>query len=310
MNGEKGLISKLLSKIPDFKNPKTRLKAVLYGGAGLLAVIFLIAISLPATSNPSFCGKFCHSMRREYFTWEKSSHANITCTACHVEQGLPPFFFEKGIEGPLGLKAELFGHEAPINFESKLGFEHISKDICERCHNLITRKVTPSRIFSKKMHGSGTDKYHNKHLKKGITCTVCHNRVVHKDVNEPEIIKEAGYTKENEYDKMVIDREYEDGMSMTEGCNRCHAPSEKERDEELVEKFDSKKAPKECTICHRQELLPIGHKDDNWRTDHQIYAKKDYSYCFKCHGAKARFNYEGEAYCIRCHAKRLVETWQ
>ncbi len=304
-NRDKNFIAKLISRFPDLSDPKIRLKTVLYGGAAVLGVIFIMAISIPATSHPTFCGQVCHSMKREYVTWAKSSHSNITCTACHVEQGLGPLLHEKAIEGPLGLLDEFIGAERPINIESKLGFEHMSKDVCERCHNMVTRKVTPSRIFNEKMYGAGKDKYHNKHLEKDIPCTICHNRVVHKDVNEPEVLKEAGYASDSKEAK----REYEDGMNMTEGCFRCHSPSEEKRNKELVEKYDAEDAPRECSTCHNKKLLPIGHKDNSWRSEHKVYAKKDLNYCFGCHGEKARFNYKDKKYCTRCHAESLVESW-
>ena len=296
------LIRRTYEKLQD---PKVRMRTILYGGAATLVMIFLVAISLPATSNPTFCGQVCHSMKREYETWKRSSHANITCTACHVQIGLAPFFYEKSVEGPLGLFDEFFPGPRPINIESELGFEKMTRDTCERCHNMKTRNVTPSRIFSGKMYGSG-NKYHAKHLKKGIPCTMCHNRVVHKDVNKPEILKAAGYSP----DSKEANQDYKDGLSMTDGCFRCHAPDPKSRDQELVEKYEAEKAPKECTNCHVKELLPTGHKSNDWRAEHPKPAKKDVKYCLTCHGAKARFNSEGEIYCTRCHAKSFVKKFE
>lgn len=300
------LLTNIWERLKTLKDPKVRIRTALYSGAAIMIGLFIFAIAMPLTSHPTFCGKVCHSMRREYFTWKKSSHSNITCTACHVEQGLIPFFFEK-VEGPLGIIAEITGnYERPVNTESELGFEHISRDVCERCHNMENRKVSPSRIFSEKMYGSG-DKYHKKHLKKKIPCTLCHNRVTHKDVNEPEILKEAGYAPDSEEAK----REYENGLSMTEGCFRCHAPDPAKRDKALVKKYQAQKAPKVCTNCHTRSLLPVGHKDNDWRTEHPKYMKeKGINYCLRCHNSTARFTFEGKIYCTRCHAEKLVNSWR
>ncbi len=310
MTEDKSFLSKLFSKLSSLmistydklKDPKVRIKAILYGGAAGLVFLFIITITIPATSNPTFCGQVCHSMRREYQTWKRSSHANITCTACHVETGLLPLAYEKSVEGTLGFIDEFFPKHRPINIESQLGFEKMTKNPCERCHNMKNRNVTPSRIFSKKMYGKG-DKYHAKHLKKGIPCTICHNRVVHKDVNKPEILKAAGYSADSEEAK----RDYKDGMSMTDGCFRCHAPAAEKRDHELVEKYKAEKAPKTCTNCHVKELLPMGHKSNDWRAEHPALAKKDFSYCLGCHDKNARFNFEDKVYCTRCHAESFVK---
>lgn len=314
MTENKNFISKLIAiisdKISGLKDPQKRLRFVLLGGAALLTGLFAFTLFLPTTSSPESCMIACHSQNREFFTWKKSSHSNITCTACHVNQGLLPLFHEKTIEALPALYGEIFGHKTPINIESEVAKEDIPNQRCERCHNMITRDVTPSRIYNEKMNGKGKDKYHNKHLKKGIPCTLCHNRVAHKDVNEPEILKEAGYSKDNEYDKEVMDKEYEDGLSMTEGCFRCHSPSEEKRDHELVEKYRADDAPKECITCHEKDILPIGHKNNDWRTQHPDFAKKDFNYCFKCHGEKARFNFEDKKYCTRCHAESLVDSWK
>ncbi len=309
MSENKGLFGTLKSKLPDFSDSKTRVRLTLFTGAGILLVVFAMTVAMPFSSNPKLCALACHSMKREYVTWQQSSHKNIPCVACHAKQGLMPFFKEKTIEAPIAVAAELFGHEMPINAESHLGKEGIPRETCERCHDMVTRNVTPSRVFSKRMYGKGEDKYHNKHLKRGIPCTVCHNRVTHKDVNEPEIIKKAGFSESSEYDKKIMGREYINGMSMTEGCFRCHAPSKEARDHELVEKYKAEIAPKTCTTCHNNSILPIGHKGNEWRTIHPQFAKKDFSYCFRCHGPEARFTFEGKAYCTRCHGDDLVKGW-
>lgn len=289
-------------KLADFKNPKKRLKYVLFGGALTSALLFFIAIGLPATSNPKFCGLLCHSQKRNYYTWERSSHSNITCTACHVEQGLIPFFYEKAVEGPIGLYAEITGKfEKPINIKSHLGFEKMSSNICERCHDLKKRNVTPSLLFKSQMVGKGSQKYHAKHLKKGMNCTLCHNRITHKDVNDPQIIKLSGYEGSK--------KKHKDGMSMTEGCFRCHSPFKKERDGELIEKYKARKAPKECSACHEKAIMPLGHGKD-WISKHpQTATKIGFKYCLKCHDKNKRFaSVDGlRSRCRDCHHRLIAD---
>lgn len=303
-------ISKIRSKLPNLKDPRIRLKFILTASAFGLIVLFVSVLFVPFSSNPHTCAVACHSMNREYETWKRSSHSNVPCVGCHAKPGLSGLAHEKIVEATLAIKGEILGHEAPINISGHLGEEGIPRESCERCHNLVTRNVTPSRIFSARMYGTGNNKYHNKHLKKGIPCTLCHNRVAHKDVNEPEILKAAGYSKENsKYDEEVIGKEYEDGLSMTEGCFRCHAPAAEKRDHELIKKYRAEKAPKECVTCHIAKLLPIGHRNNDWRSEHPIYAKKNTKYCFECHGKKGRFNFEDKVYCTRCHSQNLVNSW-
>ena len=271
-----------------------------------MVVIFINAIFLPATSHPKFCGLTCHSMKREYFTWERSSHSNITCTACHVEQGLIPFFHEKAIEGPLGLIAEITGNwEKPLNHKSHLGFETISSNTCERCHNLKQRNVTPSLLFGDKMVGSGKAKYHAKHLEKGMSCTLCHNRITHKDVNKPEILRLSDIRAGDK----DIQKKYKDGLNMVEGCFRCHSPFEKERDKHLIEEYDSEDAPKTCITCHDKKMLPPGH-GKNWDTKHVKAAKKKgFDYCLKCHGKGKRFQSPDKkrSRCRDCHHRVIAK---
>ena len=302
------LFTKFKNRLPDFKDPKIKLKTALYSGSAAMLAMFFLAVTLPLTSHPVFCGQFCHSMRREYQTWQRSSHSKITCTACHVEPGLPALFYEKGVDGIIGTGYELLNtYDKPINSSSHLGFEKMSNNICERCHDMLNSPVRTSEFFNAKMRGKGKNKFHNKHLKKGLPCTLCHNRVVHKDVNKPNILKAAGYALNSSVAKI----NYKDGMSMTEGCFRCHSPINRV-DKELVKKYKAQDAPRQCVNCHKPGLmpeLPKGHTQKNWRKKHVPVAKRDLSYCFKCHGRKSRINNEGKIWCTKCHSDAIVRIW-
>ncbi len=299
-------IKRLITNIANLKDAEKRPRLILLGGAITLGVILFTAIGLPLTSNSSFCGSICHTTAREYYSWKRSAHANISCVACHGNRGQIAFFYEKLIEGPKFAYAEITGNfERPINTNSHVGKEKIPRANCERCHDLKKRRVTPSLRFKSELVGTGEEKYHAKHLNKGIPCTLCHNRVAHKDVNKPEVLKLAKYSETSKEAKT----QYVDGMNMVDGCFRCHSPFEKERDKALIKKYKAEKAPKECTNCHDKKILPVGH-GKNWDTKHVKAAKKKgFDYCLKCHGKGKRFQSPDKkrSRCRDCHHRLLAK---
>lgn len=253
-----------------FKKPLIATKFLLYGGAAIIFILFLTAVAMPVFSNPTFCGKVCHSQTPSYEAWQKSSHAQITCYACHVEPGLFNLFKDKLTAGPMGVYFEITGnYEKPINAESKLSQEHMENEVCERCHDVETRKFTYSR---------GLIMNHEPHLKAKLHCTTCHNRVAHLYITN--------------YDKgEKKDHKYLNGMSMREGCFRCHSA------QKPYTAPNGKKSPTACVTCHNKDAeLPIGH-GKGWRIAHGGVARQDFNYCFRCH--------EKEVSCERCHEKGI-----
>ncbi|TET52915.1 MAG: hypothetical protein E3J54_05455 [Actinobacteria bacterium] len=314
------------------KDPKRRARLILIAGAFLLTVPLFFTLSLTLASNPAFCGSaLCHDQQPEYQTWLDSSHANVPCYACHMPaKNAIGFILEKSKTGLLGMYEEfIVGVHRPINKDSLVGLEHIKKDVCERCHNMATRYVSPRPVFSRKMEGKDTKKekkYHSKHLAKGLNCTVCHNRVVHKEPTEEEATADSRkkeildvfkeYKGENEETKKKIKHRYKDFLEMKE-CMRCHS-SQKEGNpewEEMVKVFPEIKEanpPSACETCHDKgwEGLPVGHAK-NWRAEHGTIAKKDFGYCMECHDKGKEFSKsEHEKFCINCHSKVQAETFK
>jgi len=81
---------------------------------------------------------------------------------------------------------------------------------------------------------------HDAHMKKNISCTLCHNRVAH-----------PGYG------------EYEDFMTM-EACFRCHVQEPDGKKEHVPEELAATynfKAPGKCEACHPKDfqLKPADH---------------------------------------------------
>jgi len=304
-----------------FTDPTKRVRTVLILGAVLLTVPIFTAISLTVTSNPSFCGSACHNMKPEYESWLESSHSSIPCYGCHMpSKNAVGYIVGKLKDGAISAQQKFItGLELPTNGESKLALE-MSKDVCERCHNLSTRYISPRPLFTRKMEGKDSKKakkFHTKHLDLGISCTVCHNRVAHPeftdaaeragDPKKEEVFKlYEEYKEENEETGKKIPHEYENFLNM-DGCTRCHTAA-KNREKELLEEFpqvEQANPPKECTTCHdaKWEGMPVGH-DEAWGLEHGPVAKKDFGYCMKCHDEGKKFaTREGEKYCVLCHGE-------
>jgi len=283
-------------KKPDFSNPTVRLQALLLGGAFAIIGLLVMAIIVPATSNPWFCGQACHNMNPQYQTWKVSSHKNINCTACHVDATAWGLFEEKVIIGVQGMiNTALRREEKPINEHSVVSQQHLSSDRCKRCHANENRKFT----FSE-----GIIMNHNAHDDAGINCAVCHNRVAHEGAEEYEPIKSEW--------KDARGHKWNNFMTMKEGCLRCHSTNSNTKDMETLDLIvDSKKPPTACATCHTKDFkLPEGHGKNNWRSVHGQLAQKNFGDCFKCHEAGAKYDNRGTAWCEACHDKATVRGFR
>jgi nitrate/TMAO reductase-like tetraheme cytochrome c subunit len=261
--------------MPNLKDPKSRISFMLYLGAIVVGVLFIMVIAIPVFSNPKFCN-FCHSNSPDVKSWEKSSHANVTCYSCHMEGNIPYLLYEKVYAGVTGVYYETTGnYHLPINAESHLSVE-FNSELCERCHNMEHREVTATK---------GMVMDHEIHAKKDIGCAVCHNRVAHEAMNNQE---EDGV--DYPIDKKTKDHEYMNGISH-EGCFRCHTKKETEL---IEESHGSWEAPTKCSTCHNKDFhLPEGH-GKNFRKTHGDLAKaKGEKSCLKCH--------DKEEFCGECH---------
>lgn len=289
---------------PDFSEPNTRFRFLLYAGAGVVFLLFFMSAALPLASNPTFCGVACHSQNPEYQTWKKSAHSKVTCYACHVNISYAHLAKEKFIAGPLGIFSEITGrYEKPINAESHYSQESVPKERCERCHANENRKFTFTR---------GIYMNHEAHNEAGINCTVCHNRIAHKGAEEYEPLKSWPETKEAAKKEGEEKFEYKNFLTMKQGCFRCHSGSPENRDEETLKKIQNgKKPPTACTTCHTKDFdLPVGHGSSSWRTEHESVAKQNFAYCFKCHDAGAKFDNHGRPWCTLCHGDDKVATFK
>ncbi len=243
-------------RLPDIQNkgPRTLL---IVGGVVALVIIAALGFVSSYTSQPGFCAK-CHEMQPAYNAWKVSVHADVGCADCHY-QGFFGFFKQKA-----ALASDVFKHitksyAVPINKSSSLSKE-IHSDTCLTCHT-PKRVVTPRRTLVMN---------HNIHIKKGINCTTCHNRVGH-----------------------PTEKGYQTFISM-EGCFRCHGLSK------------TAIAPGRCSACHPKSfgLIPVSgalsHEAGTWlHGNHGKNAEKDITPCRMCHQ---------KTFCSGCHGVEVPHS--
>lgn len=210
--------------IDAFADPKRRPRALIWTGVVVLAVAVLMVVAIGVTSTYWFCANGCHRVQDDTITaYDASSHANVSCMACHMPVGADPVTFVFHKAEALG---ELYltvtnSFELPLNGHSKLALEMESGQ-CTQCHS-SNRAFTPSR-------GIVID--HGIHAENDIACTVCHNRVAH-----PENFELA----------LEGNRPHGDFMTMT-ACFRCHSQ-------------EVGNPPGACAACHPEdfEFKPASH---------------------------------------------------
>lgn len=211
--------------------------------AAIIGIIFWLLQSSAMTffTAPPTCN-FCHEMTPNYDTWQKSRHAKINCLGCH----LPPGGALTVFTDDLRALEEVIRHFAGaypqiINKDSHVSKE-MKEEVCERCHALenLRRFEVVSEI---KMN-------HARHKKAKISCPRCHNRVVHLGAR---------------------DYPYFNGLTMMQGCMRCHRPGK------AFMTSEGEKAPTTCSTCHEADRAL------------KVFGKAkptvaDFSDCRACHG--------------------------
>lgn len=215
-----------------FTDPAKRPRFILWT---VVVVLMIIAVMIPVlgiTSTRWFCSEGCHKVQDDTITaYQHSSHSEISCMACHMPVNANPVVF-------LLHKAEALGElyltvtnkfELPLNGESEVALTMKSAQ-CEQCHDVVKRHVTPRE---------GIKIDHAKHAEKGVDCTLCHNRIAHKE--DFELVLYDPATKEKS-------RKHESFMTM-DACFRCHSQD------------PGSDAPGACEACHTPgfQLKPKSH---------------------------------------------------
>lgn len=219
-----------------FKDPARRPRYIIWTGVAVLMLAAVMIVALGVTSTRWFCSEGCHKVQDDTIeAYERSTHANVSCMACHMPVNANPVIF-------ILHKAEALGElyltvrndfELPLNGESHVALT-MSSTQCVQCHNMENRTATPSE---------GVKIDHAAHAEVNAACPVCHNRVAHYEGGdwEPKLSDPKSGEKSIKHASF---------MSMT-ACFRCHG----------LEKGAA--APGACSACHPAdfELKPPSHRE-------------------------------------------------
>lgn len=222
-----------------FQDPASRPRAIVWTGVVVLLLAAFVVVALGTTSTRWFCAQVCHKVQDDTISaYEASSHAQVSCMACHEPVNANTVVFVLAKMKALGeLYATLTNkYELPLNAGSALSLnkDEMASKQCTQCHS-ANRAVTPTK---------GVLIDHKVHADNGITCTTCHNRVAHDESAAPPKLKGPDGKK---------NVAHPDFMKM-DACMRCHDVTGKKR------------APGTCSLCHTPafDLVPASHRDPGW----------------------------------------------
>ncbi|MCL2503615.1 MAG: NapC/NirT family cytochrome c [Coriobacteriia bacterium] len=220
-----------------FKDPVRRPRYIIWTGVIILSLAAFVIVALGATSTRWFCIEACHKVQDDsILAYEASSHANVSCIACHMPADANPIVFVLHKAEALG---ELYltvtnKYELPLNGQSHVALSMGSLQ-CTQCHTISTRKVTPS---------AGIRMDHDAHLGFNMSCPTCHNRIAHIE-NFELTLKDPQSGEPN--------RPHEDFTKM-KGCFRCHGLE------------SAAAATGRCATCHTAgfEFKPDDHRESGF----------------------------------------------
>jgi cytochrome c nitrite reductase small subunit len=239
--------------------------------SGIIAVsVVMLSMFLGSiyTAQPNFCAN-CHTMETAYNDWEKSTHKETTCNACHSRPGATGYLIRQ-LDFAGESLGQLKGTAAPT--EAK-----VSNAACLRCHQEIRQKTVKTKELLVR---------HQDFLENGAKCGDCH--VSHKQQEE----------RVSSMSQCIV---CHDGKEAPRECSTCHR-----RDTALSQtkrhKVKSNIKPLErCDGCHATDNCSSHHGTEmphqlGWFQEHgKIAAASDEPTCWRCHERKEY------AFCQRCH---------
>jgi hypothetical protein len=243
-----------------------------------LVVIVLLVLPVFSTLQPGYYERY-PDLQVRMDNWRKSTHARISCAACHVNPGPMGFLIFAAKSIPAFYSQMIFGPK-PTNLLTVP-----DRSACQKCHTGYRKVSTNGDLLI-------PHRAHVEVLK--INCPTCHRNLVHslnaQGFNKPEM-------------SMCL-KTCHDGVKATNQCNKCHTRKEvpdshRRKDWLQVHSTMTKTidcgqchawAPDYCRECHQNR--PASHAG-NWKKLHQYRAKKEGTKgCIFCHG---------EAFCKKCH---------
>jgi hypothetical protein len=121
----------------EIRRPEVQQGVIVVMGLSAGLLVFLMALggqrAFEYSESTSFCGEICHvPMEPEFVAHQRSPHAKVSCTDCHIGTGLDHFIAAK-LRGMQQVVAVLGNsYERPI--ATPVADMRESRDICERCH--------------------------------------------------------------------------------------------------------------------------------------------------------------------------------
>ena len=240
------------------------------------------------TSQSSFC-KSCHIMDPYYESWQRSRHAKVECTACHM----PP-----GLKGKVLTKFQALTQLTKYLTHTwgTKPWGHVADTSCLTCHDLAKLKaetahsVRPGLKFNHAPH-LADEVRHRK-----LNCTTCHKQVersVHMQVSMQTC--NVCHFKPDPTGQ----------LSRLAECKTCHVPGEVHRQNrfaipgsEVV--VQASQVTADCASCHRKVVDGKGevpeyrcmqcHNDRGVMKSiglpneiHAVHVTKAGADCFNCH---------------------------
>ena len=243
-------------------------------GLGIIALLVLSGGVYVASQNPRFCST-CHYMKPYVDQWQESSHADVSCVACHpvrpLANAVSAIRYFTGTQTPRPM-AEVASddclqsgcHDARLSegestfADGKILFDHTphlerlrrgKKLQCTSCHSQIVQgehiSVTEETCFLCHFKGAGEAQ--------AISgCTSCHG-------TPAETVQHEGFVfSHDSYLKVGV------------ACQQCHLQ---------VTSGDGKVLEERCFSCHVERLEQF----DDSEFIHATHVTEHDIDCFKCH---------------------------
>jgi nitrate/TMAO reductase-like tetraheme cytochrome c subunit len=228
----------------------------------LLSIIVVFTVGLfgvEKTTSSQFCSS-CHEMTPQYYTWKASSHSEVECTDCHTRPNPTGYAATKtsGLIKKINKDKETYIARNDMSKE-------IPDTICEKCHNLTQRQVTPSGDLIIP---------HEKHKEEKVQCILCHGGTAHGNITERKMANPADSSKWNMsigHEAMSDQKFIKPEMAV---CIECH---------------QKKNGPLECKACHKTGMYPENHQNIEFKEgQHGKQARLELTKCNECHSLMSR----------------------
>ena len=231
-------MARLGISLKGFKDPVLRPRYIIWT---IVVVIVIVGVMVPVlgiTSTRWFCEEGCHKVQDDTIrSYQRSTHANVSCMACHMPVNATPIVFMLHKAEALGelVQTVTNNYALPLNPDSEVALT-MKEEQCTQCHDPAKRKINPT---------TGLKINHAVHSEHGIACPICHNRIAHKEDLAPQL-------KDPKSGK--LNQKHTNFMQMT-ACFRCHS-----------QEPSGDAPPGTCDVCHTPEynLIPASHLDPNF----------------------------------------------